>query len=43
MIVMSNKLNNGTSVVSLRGTIPICATNLYEFAKNANPGDWYTG
>ena len=37
---MPNKLNNGVSVVSLGDAIPISAANLYEFAKNANPGDW---
>ena len=38
IITMPNKLNNGVSVVSLGDTIPISATNFYEFAKNANPG-----
>ena len=39
IITMPNKLNNGVSVVFRRGTIPISATNSYEFAKNANPGE----
>ena len=42
-IAMPNKLNNGTSVVSLADAMLICATHLIEFAKNANPGGGYAG
>ena len=37
MIIMPNKLNNGTSVVFPGDTTPICVTSFNEFAKNANP------